>query len=83
MDSVFDNALNVGVEKGAAGLVTGLEIEYLSRTSIEASSRTHNIAVLEPSAEDEGIGLGDIEGLTVKLLGLKGEVIGNTLCDLV
>jgi len=39
-DRVLDDAENVRIVVRTAGLVTGLEVEYLARTSMEASSRS-------------------------------------------
>ena len=79
-NGIGDYLLNVGVEIGAAGLVTGLEVEHLARAAEEAAARSHYMSVLEPRAENERVGLRNIEGLAIKLLFLDEEMIGNTLC---
>ena len=74
---VGDYALNIGIVEGFAGLMTGLEVKYLSRTADEASSGTEDIAVLKPRAEYERIGLGNVEGLGVELLFLDQKMLGD------
>ena len=65
---VLDYALYVRIVIRGAGLVTGLEIEYLSRSAQEAAAASENIAVLVPSAENECVGLWNVEGLAIELL---------------
>ena len=60
--SVFDYALNVRVIEGRTGLVTGLEIKYFTCSANEAAAVSKDISVLEPSTENESIGLRNIEG---------------------
>ena len=81
VDCVIYNAENIGVVVRGAGLVSGLEVEYLSCAADEASAAAENVSVLKPTAENECIGLADIEGLGVKLLALDEEVIGNACSD--
>jgi hypothetical protein len=78
LDCILYNALNIRIVEGSAKLVTGLEIKDLSKTAGEAASASENISVLIPSAENKSVGLGDIEGLAIKLLLFNNEVIGNT-----
>ena len=77
-NAIGDYFLNVLVVERAARLVTGLEVEYLSCAAEEASTRTEDKSVLIPCTENESIGLGNVEGLTVKLLRLDRKVIGNS-----
>ena len=61
--------------------MTGLEVEYLTRAAEEAAACSHDMTVLEPSTEYESIGLRNVEGLAVELLGLNKEVIGDACGD--
>ena len=47
--------------------MTGLEVEYLSESSVIAKSAAENMAVLKPACENKLIGLRDHERLTVHL----------------
>ncbi len=78
--TVFQNSLYVFVLKGGTGLVTGMEIEYLSETSRESGAASENISVLVPGCKDQIVRLWDKERLAVHLLE-KLEVRGNALRD--
>jgi hypothetical protein len=79
-NSILYDRLNVFILEGLAGLVTGVEIEYLSKTSRKGCATAEYVSVLIPRAEDKIVGLRDKEGLGIKLLG-KREMRGNSLCD--
>ena len=81
VNGVGDDALNVGVMEGGAGLVAGLEVEDLARVAEVGHTRTEDVAVLIPTAEDELVRLGNEEGLGVKLLGFDEEFVGDSRCD--
>ncbi len=81
VNGVGDDALNVGVVEGGAGLVTGLEIEDLARVAEVGHTCAEDVAVLIPRAEDELVRLGNEEGLGVKLLGFDEELVGNACGD--
>ena len=81
VNGVGDDALNVGVMEGGAGLVAGLEVEDLARVAQICHTRTEDVAVLIPTAEDEFVRLGNEEGLCIKLLGFDEELVGNARCD--
>ena len=81
VDRVLDDAANVGIEEGLAGLVAGLEVEDSTCASVEDAACTEDEAVLKPCAEDQLLRLGNVEGLGVELLALDEEVVGNACGD--
>lgn len=81
MNRIGDDLLNVGVIEGAAGLVTGLEVEYLSCTTVEASTASEDVSVLIPTDEEKSVRLGNIERLGIDLFGFDEEVIRETCTD--
>ena len=81
MNCIIDYSSYVYVEKGTAGLVTGLEVEYLSRTTVKARARAEYISTLIPAVKEEFVRLRNIEGLAVKLLAFKCKVLWDPLCD--
>ena len=54
--------------------MTGLEVEYLSESSVIAKSAAENMAVLKPACENKLIGLRDHERLTVHLFLREGKI---------
>ena len=78
INSVSDDPLNVRIEEGFARFVTGLEIEYLSRSAKEATAASENVSVLKPGGEYHRIGLRNEEWLCIYLLKLKIKVIGDS-----
>ena len=67
-DCVIYNFLNVGIKEGSAILVTGMEVEYLSKSASEGCAASHNVTVLIPRREDKIIRLRDKEGLAIHFL---------------
>ena len=61
--------------------MAGLKVEDLARVAEVGHTRTEDVAVLIPTAEDELVRLGNEEGLCVKLLGFDEELVGNARCD--
>ena len=68
------------VVERTAELVTGLEVEHLTRTAVVAKTGAEDITVLVPTAEHQLVGLGHVEGLAVELL-KEVEVIGDACGD--
>jgi len=79
--TVSNDFLNIGVVEGTAGLVTGLEVEYLTNAARPCTACTEDVTVLKPCTEYKIIRLGNEEGLGIKLVCLKLECLGKTLCD--
>ena len=77
VNSIGDDALNILIVEGGAGFVTGLEVEDLTCAAEEAAACAEDEAVLIPCAEYQFIGLGNVEGLAVKLFLLDEEVVGD------
>ena len=77
---ISDYSLNVLVVEAAAGLVTGLEVEYLTSSAVEGTAGTEDVTVYVPGGEDKLIGLRNAEGLSVHLLE-KLKASRNSLCD--
>ena len=79
--SVLDNLLNVLVLEGLVGLVTGLEIENSAVSACECATASEYLAAVEPAHEDYILGIGNIEGLAVHLLGIENEGLVNSRSD--
>jgi len=79
IDCVLYDAVNVLVLQGVYRLVTCVEVEDFTETASEGKSASEDIAILKPSAEDDLIGLRNIERLAVELLG-KLEAHRNAFC---
>ena len=81
MNCIIDYSSYVYVKEGTAGLVTWLEVEHLSSSTIEARARSEYISALIPAVKEEFVRLGNIEGLAVKFLTFKSKMLGNSLRD--
>ena len=81
VNSVLDKALNIGVMESMASLVPRLEIDQLARALVVASAASEHMSVLKPTAQQQLVGLRNIERLCVKLFIINKEVIGNTCKD--
>jgi hypothetical protein len=79
-NSIFQDSLYVFVVKRSAGLMSGMEVKYLTEPSCKGSSASENISVLIPSTEYKIIGFGDKEWLGIKLL-KKLKMCGNSFCN--
>ena len=78
---IGDYALYVRIMEGGACFVAGLEVEHLAGIPQEGSTCAEYVAVLIPSAEYKLGGLGNEEGLCIKLLFFDKEAGGDTLCN--
>ena len=67
-DGIFDYSLDIRIVERGAGLVTGLKIKDLAAAADKAGTAPEYMTVLKPAAENECIGLGNIEGLAVELV---------------
>ena len=67
-DGIFDYSLDISVVERGAGLVARLEIKDLAAAADKAGTAPEDMTVLKPAAENECVGLGDIEGLAVELV---------------
>ena len=74
-------ALNVLVIVDGEGLVTGLEVEYLSVAAIPEATRTEYLTAGIVTDEKKLVGCGNGERLTVGFLMGKGEVTVDILGD--
>ena len=79
--SVLDNLLNVLVLEGLVGLVTGLEVEDSAVAACEGATASEYLAAVEPTHKDYILGIGNIKGLAVHLLGVENEGLVNSCSD--
>ena len=79
--SVLDNLLNVLVLEGLVSLVTGLEVEDSAVSACEGATASEYLAAVEPTHKDDILGIGNIEGLAVHLLGIENEGLVNSRSD--
>ena len=76
-NSVLYYSLHVLVVEGFAGLVTGVEIEYLSKTSCKRATASKYVSILIPGGKKKVIRLGNVERLTIHFLN-KLKMRGNS-----
>ena len=79
--SVLYYLLNVLVLEGLVGLVTGLEVENSAVSARKGATASEYLAAVEPAHEDDILGIGNIKGLAVHLLGIENECFVNSCSD--
>lgn len=78
-NGVADNLLYVFILIRGIGFVTGLEIEDLSISSRKGTSAAEDLTSVEPTDENDFVGIGNIERLAVHFLILKQKSVLDAL----
>ena len=76
-DGVLKDPLHVLVSERRIALVARLEIKDLSLPSRPGTAASEDLAALEPTEEDDLLGVGNIKSFAVHLLGVKHEGLVN------
>ena len=79
--SVLDDLLNVFILEGLVGLVTGLEVENSAVAAGKGAAASEDLTAVEPTEEDDLVGLGNVKAFAVHLFGLKHEGLVNACGD--
>ena len=80
-NAVSDYLLNVFVVECGVGFMSGLEVEDLAVSASEGTTAAENLATIEPTDENNVVGIGDVKGFAVHFFILEQKSVFHALCD--
>ena len=80
-NAVSDYLLNVFVVECGVGFMSGLEVEDLAVSASEGTTAAENLAAIEPTDENNVIGIGNIKSFAVHFFIFEKESVFYALCD--